>query len=284
MLDVRLPPTYTTEGLDAAARIRREQPRTAVLVLSQHLEVAYAASLLEAAGAGSGYLLKDRVLETATLVDALRRVCAGECVLDPAIVAELVRVRRRGPDFAALTDREVEVLAGIAEGLTNVGIARQLGISDRTVEVHVQRLFTKLDLPPTRPPTGECSPRCTTFGGPDQPPSAAQNIRRRDPAESLHGHGIPLGSCRDLTDVGASPTPKTRPMNTPTMTNHRITILRSIASTVCLTTALLASPGKRRAWSPRCTPDRRMSASWTRSTCPGRRTPSRDGCGAAAAR
>ena len=147
LLDVRLPPTYTTEGLDAAARIRREQPRTAVLVLSQHLEVAYAASLLEAAGAGSGYLLKDRVLETATLVDALRRVCAGECVLDPAIVAELVRVRRRGPDFAALTDREVEVLAGIAEGLTNVGISRQLGISDRTVEVHVQRLFTKLDLP-----------------------------------------------------------------------------------------------------------------------------------------
>ncbi len=147
LLDVRLPPTYTTEGLDAAARIRREQPRTAVLVLSQHVEVAYAASLLEAAGGGSGYLLKDRVLETATLVDALRRVCAGECVLDPAIVAELVRVRRRGPDFASLTDREVQVLAGIAEGLTNIGISRQLGISDRTVEVHVQRLFTKLDLP-----------------------------------------------------------------------------------------------------------------------------------------
>ena len=147
LLDVRLPPTYTTEGLDAAARIRREQPRTAVLVLSQHLEVAYAASLLEAAGGGSGYLLKDRVLETATLVDALRRVTAGECVLDPAIVAELVRVRRRGSEFAALTDREVEVLSGIAEGLTNIGIARQLGISDRTVEVHVQRLFTKLDLP-----------------------------------------------------------------------------------------------------------------------------------------
>ena len=147
LLDVRLPPTYTTEGLDAAARIRREQPRTAVLVLSQHLEVAYAASLLEAAGGGSGYLLKDRVLETATLVDALRRVTAGECVLDPAIVAELVRVRRRGSEFAGLTDREVEVLSGIAEGLTNIGIARRLGISDRTVEVHVQRLFTKLDLP-----------------------------------------------------------------------------------------------------------------------------------------
>ena len=147
VLDVRLPPTYTTEGLDAAARIRREQPRTAVLVLSQYLEVGYAASLLEAAGGGSGYLLKDRVLETATLVDALRRVTAGECVLDPAIVAELVRVRRRGSEFSGLTDREYEVLAGIAEGLTNVGISRRLGISDRTVEVHVQRLFTKLDLP-----------------------------------------------------------------------------------------------------------------------------------------
>ncbi len=147
VLDVRLPPTYTTEGLDAAARIRREHPRTAVLVLSQYVEVAYAASLLEAAGGGSGYLLKDRVLDTTTLVDALRRVVVGECVLDPAIVAELVRMRRHGAEFTGLTDREVDVLAGIAEGLTNLGIARQLGISDRTVEVHVQRLFTKLDLP-----------------------------------------------------------------------------------------------------------------------------------------
>jgi serine/threonine-protein kinase len=147
VLDVRLPPTYTTEGLVAAARIRRQWPHTAVLVLSQYLEVAYAASLLETAGAGSGYLLKSRVLDTATLVDALRRVAAGECVLDPAIVAELVQVRRRGAAFDELTDREVEVLSGIAEGLSNIGIARRLGISDRTVEVHVQRLFTKLDLP-----------------------------------------------------------------------------------------------------------------------------------------
>jgi DNA-binding NarL/FixJ family response regulator len=147
ILDVRLPPTFTTEGLEAAARIRREHPRTAVLVLSQYLEVAFAASLLEESGGGSGYLLKDRVLEPATLVDALRRVAAGECVLDPAIVAELVRLRRRGGDIDGLTDREVEVLAGIAEGLTNVGIARQLGISDRTVEVHAQRVFNKLGLP-----------------------------------------------------------------------------------------------------------------------------------------
>ena len=147
LLDVRLPPTHTTEGLDAAARVRREHPRTAVLVLSQYLEVAYAASLLEASGNGSGYLLKDRVLDPATLVDGLRRVVAGECVLDPEIVAQLVQVRKRGSRFAELTDREVEVLAGIAEGLTNAGIARRLAISDRTVEVHVQHLFTKLDLP-----------------------------------------------------------------------------------------------------------------------------------------
>lgn len=147
LLDVRLAPTYTTEGLEAAARIRREHPRTSVLVLSQYLEVAYAASLLEEAGAGSGYLLKDRILEPATLVDALRRVAAGECVLDPAIVAELVLVRRRGSEFSELTDRELGVLGCIAEGLTNRGIGERLGISDRTVEVHILRLFTKLDLP-----------------------------------------------------------------------------------------------------------------------------------------
>lgn len=148
VLDVRLPPTYTMEGIEAAVRIRRERPATGVLVLSQYLEVAYAASLLESAGGGSGYLLKDRVLEAATLVDGLRRVAAGECVLDPAIVAELVRVRRRGAAFDELTDREVEVLAGIAEGLSNFGLAGALGISERTVEVHVQRLFAKLGLPP----------------------------------------------------------------------------------------------------------------------------------------
>ena len=143
LLDVRLPPTYTTEGLEAAARVRREYPTTAALVLSAHLEVEYAATLLRSATGGLGYLLKDRILEPATLVDALRRVVAGECVVDPSIVAELMRAR----DPFDLTARETDVLVGIAEGLTNVGIARRLGISDRTVEVHVQRVFTKLGVP-----------------------------------------------------------------------------------------------------------------------------------------
>jgi DNA-binding NarL/FixJ family response regulator len=143
LLDVRLPPTFTTEGLAAAARIRREHPDTAVLVLSAHLEVEYAAQLLRSASGGVGYLLKDRVLEPSSLVDAVRRVVAGECVVDPGIVADLMRAR--GP--FDLTDRETDVLGGIAEGLTNVGIGRRLGISDRTVEVHVQRVFAKLDVP-----------------------------------------------------------------------------------------------------------------------------------------
>jgi serine/threonine-protein kinase len=118
-----------------------------VLVLSSHLEVEYAASVLRAATGGLGYLLKDRVLEPATLVDGLRRVVAGECVVDPAIVVELMRTHLGSDSFADLSPRELEVLAGIAEGLTNVGIARRLSISDRTVEVHVNRVFMKLGVP-----------------------------------------------------------------------------------------------------------------------------------------
>lgn len=143
VLDVRLPPTFTTEGIEAAGRVRQLHPETAALVLSAHLEVDYAETLLRSAAGGLGYLLKDRVLEPATLLDSLRRVVAGECVVDPAIVAELMRSRAHFD----LTEREAEVLSGIAEGLTNVGIARRLGISDRTVEVHVHRVFDKLDVP-----------------------------------------------------------------------------------------------------------------------------------------
>jgi DNA-binding NarL/FixJ family response regulator len=147
VVDVRLPPTFTDEGIRAAGQIRKEYPRTAVLVLSQYLEAEYATSLLESASGGVGYLLKDRVLEPSTLVDALRRTAAGECVIDPAIVADLFTARSIRGSEARLTERELEVLAAMAEGLTNLGIARRLGISDRTIEVHVQRVFTKLGIP-----------------------------------------------------------------------------------------------------------------------------------------
>lgn len=146
LLDIRLPPTFTDEGLRAAATIRSLYPSTGVLVLSQHVEVDFVLPLLEGASGGVGYLLKDRVLEASTLVDALHRIAAGECVVDPSVVAELLpSAPDRGP--SGLTDREREVLGLIAEGLTNAGIARRLDISERTVEVHAQHVFTKLQLP-----------------------------------------------------------------------------------------------------------------------------------------
>jgi DNA-binding NarL/FixJ family response regulator len=146
LLDIRLPPTFTDEGLRAAATLRSQYPATGVLVLSQHVEVDFVLPLLEGASGGVGYLLKDRVLEARALVDALERIAAGECVVDPSIVAELLpSVAARGPE--GLTDRERDVLGLIAEGLTNAGIARRLDISLRTVEVHAQHVFTKLGLP-----------------------------------------------------------------------------------------------------------------------------------------
>ena len=145
LLDIRLPPTFTDEGLRAATTIRSCYPATGVLVLSQHVEVDFVLALLEGSSGGVGYLLKDRVLEASTLVDAIHRIAAGECVVDQAIVAELLPSVARGPD--GLTDREREVLGLIAEGLTNAGIARRLDISARTVEVHAQHVFTKLGLP-----------------------------------------------------------------------------------------------------------------------------------------
>ena len=146
VLDVRLPPTFTDEGLRSAAEIRTRYPATGVLVLSQYVEVEFVLPLLESGSGGVGYLLKDRVLEPETLVDALRRVTAGDCVVDPSIVADLLPPVARHK-LHRLTDRECEVLALIAEGLTNAGIARRLAISERTVEVHAQHVFSKLRLP-----------------------------------------------------------------------------------------------------------------------------------------
>jgi DNA-binding NarL/FixJ family response regulator len=144
LVDVRLPPTFTDEGLQVASAIRRAHPATGVLVLSQFVEPEFILPLLSESAERVGYLLKDRVLDTVTLVDALRRVLAGELVIDPAIVAQLMGPRRTPDQLASLTEREREVLAAMAEGLTNVGIARQLFISERTVEVHLAHIFDKL--------------------------------------------------------------------------------------------------------------------------------------------
>lgn len=149
IVDIRMPPTHTDEGLVAARRIRDEHPETAVVLLSQYVEPRYAQRLLADQPAGLGYLLKERVSNVAVLVDALARVADGECVIDPTIVAQLMRGRRQGSPLGRLTPREREVLAAMAEGRSNAGIAHELGISERTVEAATAIVFQKLDLEPS---------------------------------------------------------------------------------------------------------------------------------------
>jgi DNA-binding NarL/FixJ family response regulator len=149
IVDIRMPPAHTDEGLLAARHIRNHHPGTAVLLLSQYLEPRYAQRLLADQPGGLGYLLKERVSDVAVLIDALRRVTEGECVIDPTIVALLMRPRRRGSPLHRLTDREREILSSMAEGRSNAGIARQLGISERTVETASTQVFMKLDLEPS---------------------------------------------------------------------------------------------------------------------------------------
>lgn len=146
VVDIRMPPTHTDEGLVAAARIRREYPGTAVLIVSQHLEPGFVLRLLDEGGDGVGYLLKDRILDRAAVLDSLRRVVAGECVVDPFIVSRLLARERRTDPLDALSEREREVLEQVAEGLTNAEIARRLFITERTVEVHIKQVFAKLGL------------------------------------------------------------------------------------------------------------------------------------------
>ena len=148
VVDIRMPPTQTDEGVLAARDIRRLYPGTAVLLLSMHVDSAFALRLLTEHPEGIGYLLKDRVSEGALLVDALRRVVDGESVLDPTIVARLLGRSRRDDPLARLTAREREVLALMAEGRSNAGIAAELVMSERTVETHVKSVFDKLGLPP----------------------------------------------------------------------------------------------------------------------------------------
>jgi DNA-binding NarL/FixJ family response regulator len=150
VVDIRMPPTHTDEGLVAARQIRERWPQTGVVLLSQYLEPDYAERLLADQPGGLGYLLKERVADIAVLVDALRRVGEGECVIDPTIVSRLMRRRRTGSPLERLTPREREVLALMGEGRSNAGIADQLAISERTVEAACAQVFQKLDLEPAR--------------------------------------------------------------------------------------------------------------------------------------
>jgi DNA-binding NarL/FixJ family response regulator len=148
VVDIRMPPSKTTEGLDAANVIRHDLPDIGILVLSAHVEVEHAMELL-ASGKGIGYLLKSRVTDTADLVDGLHRIANGGCVVDPTLVQELVSARRRDDPLAVLTPREQEVLALMAEGLSNAGIAGRIWVAEGTVEKHVRSIFSKLNLPET---------------------------------------------------------------------------------------------------------------------------------------
>jgi DNA-binding NarL/FixJ family response regulator len=148
VVDIRMPPTNSTEGLDAAKAIRQEQPETAILVLSAHVEVEHAMHLL-ASGGRIGYLLKSRVTDVDEFMDTLRRIAGGGSVVDPALVQELVGVRRRHDPLAALSDREREVLSLVAEGRSNAGVARRLWVTEGTVEKHVHSILNKIGLPET---------------------------------------------------------------------------------------------------------------------------------------
>jgi DNA-binding NarL/FixJ family response regulator len=149
LVDIRMPPTHTTEGLEAAERIRDEHPEVAVLVLSQYVEPHYAMKLLDRRSAAVGYLLKDRVTDADELAEAVTRIAAGRPVVDPAVVAELLARRPARDPLAALSAREREVLALMAEGRSNHAIADRLVLTPRTVESHVRSIFTKLALPAT---------------------------------------------------------------------------------------------------------------------------------------
>ena len=143
--DIRMPPAHTTEGLEAARVIRAERPATAILVLSAYAEVEHAMELL-AGGGGVGYLLKSRIADVAEFLDALERIARGGSVVDPALVQELVTARRREDPLAVLSGRERQVLALMAEGRSNAGIARRLWVTGGTVEKHVSSILTKLNL------------------------------------------------------------------------------------------------------------------------------------------
>lgn len=149
VVDIRMPPSFTDEGLQAALALRRNHPGVGILVFSQYVETRYAAELLAGGAAGIGYLLKDRVADVTDFVEALVRVASGGTALDPEVVTQLMGASRRTDTLAGLSGREREVLAFMAEGRTNSAIASGLIISEGAVEKHVANIFSKLDLPAT---------------------------------------------------------------------------------------------------------------------------------------
>jgi DNA-binding NarL/FixJ family response regulator len=149
VVDVRLPPTFTDEGLKAAVAARAELPGLPVLVLSQHVEQLYARELLTDGAGGVGYLLKDRVSNVGQFVDAVRRVADGGTVMDPEVVAQLLARRRSDDPLADLTPREREVLGSMAEGRSNAAIAAKLFVTDKAISKHINSIFSKLGLPPS---------------------------------------------------------------------------------------------------------------------------------------
>lgn len=146
LIDIRMPPTHTVEGLDAAAAIRRSRPKTGVILLSQYVEPHAAMSLLNEGTGGIGYLLKDHVTDPAALVDAIIRVANGGAVIDPSVVAQLLSKQRRHDPLESLTSRERAVLALMAEGRSNQAVAARLFLSEKTVESHVGRILSKLGI------------------------------------------------------------------------------------------------------------------------------------------
>jgi DNA-binding NarL/FixJ family response regulator len=148
IVDIRMPPTHTDEGLQAARRIRERFPNVGVLVLSQYVEPAYAMELLQESAEGVGYLLKDRVADVDEVAGAVRRVAQGGSALDPTVISQLVGRRRSDDPLSSLTPREREVLELMAEGRSNNGIAERMVVTERAVEKHVTSIFGKLNLPP----------------------------------------------------------------------------------------------------------------------------------------